>query len=107
MTVDPGLAAACAQEGLAAVASLPAGIGTTIHPPVEDSVDVVAAADGPALIVGHSGAFVLLSNDEALDLADALFDAVMTARRMAANPDARAEEHARQMIEGLGLRWPA
>lgn len=103
--VDVTLEEACTRNGLTLVAQVTADIGTTTSPPDPGEIDVVTSPTGPALIVGNSGTFVLFTCDEALDLADALAEAVATARNLAADPMVRADEHARRMVEALGLVW--
>lgn len=101
---DVTLEEACAQNGLTLIGQVSAWAGPTAGTARPCTLDVVASEHGPAILLPLAEV-IYLSPEEGAELADAVFDAGLRARDMAADPDVRAMEHARQMVEGLGLTW--
>lgn len=101
---DPALEEACARNGLTLIGQVKAWAGETAGTARPCTLDVVASEHGPAILLPRAEV-IYLSPEEGAELADAVFDAGLKARDMAADPDLRAQEHARRMVESLGLRW--
>jgi hypothetical protein len=101
---DVTLEEACARNGLTLIGQVRAWTGTAAGTARPCTLDVVASEYGPAVLL-PTAEVIYLSPEEGAELADVVFDAVLKAREMAADPDVRAMEHARQMVEGLGLTW--
>lgn len=108
MALDPTgeatLADQCRRNGLVLVDQVPTHVGTLNDPTARpDTLTVTADPSGVGLGCGVSGA--AMSCDEALQLADALFDAAMASRQL--RREAPMLAHARRVVnETLGPILP-